>query len=103
MHETAASVDPAVSPQGAPLIELRDIHKSFGPLEVLKGISLTAREGEVVALIGSSGSGKSTLLRCINMLEIPNSGTVRVAGEEIALRGEGETRRVADEEQLRRV
>ena len=70
-----------------PVIELDDIHKSFGPVEVLKGVSLKAHEGEVVALIGSSGSGKSTLLRCINMLEVPNRGTVKVAGETIALGG----------------
>jgi ABC-type histidine transport system ATPase subunit len=103
MHETADRADAVVSPARTPLIEVRDIHKSFGPLEVLKGISLTAREGEVVALIGSSGSGKSTLLRCINMLEIPDRGSVRIAGEEIALRGEGQGRRIADEEQIRRV
>jgi ABC-type histidine transport system ATPase subunit len=63
-----------------PVVELDRIHKSFGEVEVLKGVSLVAHEGEVVVLIGSSGSGKSTLLRCINMLEIPDSGTVRIAG-----------------------
>lgn len=86
-----------------PVIEVADLHKSFGPLEVLKGVSMIAREGEVVALIGSSGSGKSTLLRCINMLEVPDSGTVRVAGEEVALTGSGLHRRVADENQIRRI
>ena len=86
-----------------PVIELDAVHKAFGPIEVLKGVSLTAREGEVVALIGSSGSGKSTLLRCINMLEIPNEGTVRVAGEEIRLAGSGQHRRIADEGQIRRI
>ena len=55
-------------------VSLRDLHKSFGALEVLKGISLTAREGEVVSILGASGSGKSTLLRCINLLEIPDAG-----------------------------
>jgi polar amino acid transport system ATP-binding protein len=64
---------------------------------------MTAREGEVVALIGSSGSGKSTLLRCINMLEVPDRGTVKVAGETIALSGSGPSRHVADEAQIRRV
>ena len=63
------------------VVELRDLHKSFGALEVLKGISFTAREGQVVSLIGSSGSGKSTLLRCINMLEIPDRGDVLIDGE----------------------
>ena len=86
-----------------PVLEVEDIHKSFGPLEVLKGVTLAAREGEVVALIGSSGSGKSTLLRCINMLEVPDSGVVRIAGEEISLTGRGPSRRVADEAQVRRI
>ncbi len=62
-----------------------DIHKSFGPLEVLKGISLTANDGDVVSIIGSSGSGKSTFLRCINFLEIPDKGRVAVGGEDVRL------------------
>ncbi|RYE07855.1 MAG: amino acid ABC transporter ATP-binding protein [Hyphomicrobiales bacterium] len=86
-----------------PIVELIDIHKSFANLEVLKGVTLTAHEGEVLSLIGSSGSGKSTLLRCINMLEVPNVGTVRVAGETIALTAEGPHRRIADEAQIRRI
>ena len=89
--------------QRPPIIELDDIHKSFAQIEVLKGVSMTAHEGEVVALIGSSGSGKSTLLRCINMLEVPDKGTVKVAGETIALSGTGQSRHVADEAQIRRV
>jgi ABC-type histidine transport system ATPase subunit len=67
-------------------IVVRDLHKRFGKIEVLKGVSLTAREGEVISIIGSSGSGKSTLLRCINLLEIPNEGDVSVAGELIRMR-----------------
>lgn len=86
-----------------PVVAIRDLHKSFGENEVLKGISFSAREGEVVSLIGSSGSGKSTLLRCINMLEVPDSGTVKVAGEEIALTGKPGARRIADENQIRRI
>jgi ABC-type histidine transport system ATPase subunit len=85
------------------VVAIRDLHKSFGDLEVLKGISFDASEGEVVSLIGSSGSGKSTLLRCINMLEVPNQGTVAIDGEEIKLRGEGQHRRIADENQIRRI
>jgi ABC-type histidine transport system ATPase subunit len=69
-----------------PALEVEDLHKRFGDLEVLKGISLTARQGDVISLIGSSGSGKSTLLRCINLLEVPDSGTVRVNGERIEMR-----------------
>jgi polar amino acid transport system ATP-binding protein len=86
-----------------PIVELDDIHKSFAGLEVLRGISITAHESEVVALIGSSGSGKSTLLRCINMLEVPDRGTVTVAGETIALAGEAPYRRIADEAQIHRI
>ncbi|UJW87125.1 ABC transporter ATP-binding protein [Devosia sp. SL43] len=86
-----------------PVVDIRDLHKSFGDLEVLKGISFSAREGEVVSLIGSSGSGKSTLLRCINMLEVPNSGTVSIDGEEIVLRGSGTHRQIGDENQIRRI
>lgn len=69
--------------QGAEAVVVRDLHKSFGPLEVLKGISLTAREGDVVSIIGASGSGKSTFLRCINLLELPSRGEIVVSGEPI--------------------
>ena len=87
----------------SPIVELDQIHKSFGEVEVLKGVSVVAHEGEVVALIGSSGSGKSTLLRCINMLEVPDSGTVKIAGEAISLTGMPPHRRVSDEAQIRRI
>ena len=70
-------------------IRIRDLHKSFGSLEVLKGVSLTAHEGEVVAIIGGSGSGKSTMLRCINFLETPTSGQIVIGGTEVALRPDG--------------
>lgn len=70
----------------APALVVEDLHKRFGELEVLKGISLAANDGNVIALIGSSGSGKSTLLRCINLLEIPDSGQVYVSGELIRMR-----------------
>jgi len=63
------------------VIEIRDLHKSFGDLEVLKGIDLTVEPGEVVVIIGPSGSGKSTLLRCLNYLEYANSGEIWVNGE----------------------
>jgi octopine/nopaline transport system ATP-binding protein len=87
-----------------PAVELTDISKRFGSNEVLKGVSLTARDGDVIAIIGSSGSGKSTLLRCINMLEVPDGGSVRVAGEEISLTsGRGGVRRPADRPQLDRI
>ncbi|EHR53796.1 ABC-type polar amino acid transport system, ATPase component [Saccharomonospora marina XMU15] len=65
------------------IVEVRDLHKSFGALRVLKGIDMSVRKGEVVCVIGPSGSGKSTLLRCVNLLEEPNSGTVVVNGYEL--------------------
>src|SRR5262249_4110633 len=67
----------------AQMIELVDIHKSFGPLEVLRGVSLSVAAGEVVCIIGPSGSGKSTLLRCINHLEAPERGAIRIAGRPV--------------------
>ena len=69
-----------------PALEIRNLHKRYGELEVLKGISLTARDGDVISILGSSGSGKSTLLRCINLLENPHEGQIIVAGEELALK-----------------
>ncbi|MCK4707809.1 MAG: ABC transporter ATP-binding protein [Gammaproteobacteria bacterium] len=66
-------------------ISISDLHKSFGSIEVLKGVSLTARQGDVVSILGSSGSGKSTLLRCINLLETPTSGQISINGEELKL------------------
>ena len=75
----------APAPGAPPALVADDIHKTFGELEVLKGISVTAREGEVVSIIGSSGSGKSTFLRCLNFLEIPTRGTVEVGGERISI------------------
>ena len=74
------------SPSTAPVaLDVKDIHKSYGAHEVLKGVSLAAHEHDVVAILGSSGSGKSTFLRCINLLETPNSGEVRVKGELIRM------------------
>ncbi|SVB45008.1 uncharacterized protein METZ01_LOCUS197862 [marine metagenome] len=62
-------------------LEIKNLKKSFGNLEVIKDVSLVAKQGDVICVIGSSGSGKSTLLRCINLLEIPDSGEVLVNGE----------------------
>ncbi len=87
-----------------PAIALSGIRKRFGANEVLKGVSLEARDGDVIAIIGSSGSGKSTLLRCINMLEVPDEGEVAVAGEAIRLRpARGGGREPADRRQLDRI
>lgn len=65
----------------APALVVTDLHKRFGSHEVLKGVGLTAHQGDVISMIGSSGSGKSTFLRCINLLETPDSGTVMVHDE----------------------
>ena len=65
------------------LIKIKDVHKSFGNLEVLKGIDFSVNKGEVVTLIGASGSGKSTLLRCINLLESVDSGQIIYEGNDI--------------------
>ena len=73
------------SPERPVAVRVGDLHKRFGELEVLKGVSLEAREGDVVSMIGASGSGKSTFLRCINFLEMPSAGTVEVTGEKVAL------------------
>lgn len=70
----------------APSIEVANLRKSFGDNEVLKNISLKAYKGDVISVLGSSGSGKSTLLRCINLLETPDSGILRVSGEEVEMK-----------------
>ena len=85
-------------------VQVTDLHKRFGELEVLKGVSLSAHEGEVISLIGASGSGKSTLLRCINLLETPTRGCIVVDGEEIGLKVDRKGRTVAtDPRQVERI
>ena len=69
--------------ESVPAIEIKNLHKSFGDLEVLKGIDFRVDPGEVVCVIGPSGSGKSTLLRCINRLEESTSGQILIEGEDI--------------------
>jgi octopine/nopaline transport system ATP-binding protein len=81
-------------------IRVDDLHKSFGPHHVLKGVSLAAHEGDVVAIIGGSGSGKSTMLRCINFLETPSSGQITIAGEAVAMRPDGAP---SDRRQIERI
>ena len=66
-------------------LTVEDLHKRFGAVEVLKGVHLDARKGDVISMLGSSGSGKSTFLRCINLLETPDSGSVSVHGETIVM------------------
>lgn len=86
-----------------PVIQIRDLHKSYGQLEVLKGVDISARKGDVVALIGSSGSGKSTLLRCLNLLEDSQQGDILFDGEPITWRGTGPDRHPSDKAQVIRV
>ena len=81
-----------------------DLHKQYGDHEVLKGVSLKAKAGDVISIIGSSGSGKSTFLRCINFLEQPNAGRIIVDGEEVrTVHDRRGALRVADPKQLQRV
>lgn len=90
--------------ESAQAIAVSDLYKRFGPLEVLKGVSLTAKEGDVIAIIGGSGSGKSTFLRCINMLELPSAGTVAIRGETIAMKKDGHGGLMpADRRQVQRI
>ena len=87
-----------------PALIAEDIHKSLGSLEVLKGVSVTAENGDIISIIGSSGSGKSTFLRCINFLETPDRGRIVVGGEEIRVKTDGKGRMVgADRKQIDRV
>ncbi len=67
------------------MLKIDDLHKSFGSLEVIKGVSLNARKGDVISILGRSGSGKSTFLRCINFLETPTQGTISLSGETITV------------------
>jgi polar amino acid transport system ATP-binding protein len=92
----------AAEPARPPLLEIKDIHKRFGGVDVLKGVSLSVAEGEVVSIIGSSGSGKTTLLRCVNLLEDFDAGEVILDGEAIGYRSEGGARRRLGGRQLAR-
>lgn len=85
------------------VIELRDLHKAYGDLEVIKGVSIAAKRGDVVSLIGSSGSGKSTLLRCANLLEDSQQGEVEFKGEPVKWAGRGHNRRPSDGAQVIRI
>jgi ABC-type histidine transport system ATPase subunit len=85
-------------------LQVENLHKKFGDVEVLKGVSLAARHGDVISIVGSSGSGKSTLLRCINLLEQPDAGRITLAGETIALKpGRDGRLQAADAKQLQRL
>lgn len=87
--------------EDTPVIAIRDLHKSYGDLEVLKGVDITAHRGDVVSLIGSSGSGKSTLLRCANLLEDSQKGEILFKGEPV--HWAGSPRRPGDAKQVMRI
>ncbi|MFM2120713.1 MAG: hypothetical protein RL722_2181 [Pseudomonadota bacterium] len=94
---------PASTTPAPPAIRVTDLHKRYGGHEVLRGVSLSAERGEVLAIIGSSGSGKSTLLRCLNLLEQPHAGQLELAGETLALRPQRDgSLGAADARQLQR-
>ncbi len=85
-------------------LDIRELHKTFGQNEVLKGISLEAHKGDVISIIGSSGSGKSTFLRCINLLETPTEGEIWVNGELIQMKNNRQGESVpANEKQVQRI
>ncbi|SDI76014.1 amino acid ABC transporter ATP-binding protein, PAAT family [Pseudomonas flavescens] len=90
--------------EAPPALEIRNLHKRYGDLDVLKGVSLTARDGDVISILGSSGSGKSTFLRCINLLENPHQGQIIVAGEELKLKSQKNGELIAaDSRQINRL
>ncbi|MCH2075588.1 MAG: ATP-binding cassette domain-containing protein [Rhodobacteraceae bacterium] len=84
----------------APVIEIKNLHKAYGALEVLKGVDISAARGDVISLIGSSGSGKSTLLRCCNLLEDSQQGDILFEGEAVKWAGTGLGRRPSDKKQV---
>jgi len=93
-----------MSDNTTPLLQVEDIHKRFGGQEVLKGVSVSAKRGDVISILGSSGSGKSTFLRCINYLEHPDQGRVIIEGEEIHTKTTKDNELVpADQKQLARL
>ncbi len=85
------------------VVAAKDLRKRFGANEVLRGVSLAAHQGEVVAIIGASGSGKSTLLRCIPLLEVPDEGEILIGGEVLAMKIRNGHRVAADARQIGRV
>ncbi|PWG16917.1 ABC transporter ATP-binding protein [Salibaculum griseiflavum] len=90
-------------PANAPVLEIRNLHKAYGSLEVIKGVDISAPAGHVLSLIGSSGSGKSTILRCANLLEDSQQGDILFCGEPVTWKGEGLNRHPADKAQMIRI
>jgi polar amino acid transport system ATP-binding protein len=92
-----------VTENKTPVIEIKNLHKAYGALEVIKGVDISAHCGEVISLIGSSGSGKSTILRCANLLEDSQQGDILFQGEAVKWRGNGHNRHPADKHQVIRI
>lgn len=93
----------SATPTPPPVLEIRDLHKRYGELEVIKGVDITAPRGHVTSLIGSSGSGKSTILRCANLLENSQQGDILFKGEAVKWKGDGLARQPADQKQMIRI
>ena len=87
----------------SPVLEIRNLHKAYGTLEVLKGVDVSAPAGHVISLIGSSGSGKSTLLRCANLLEDSQQGDILFCDEPVKWKGTGLNRHPSDHAQMIRI
>lgn len=103
-QDTPPSQTMSESPQPqTPVIEIRNLHKAYAQLEVIRGVDLIANRGHVVSLIGSSGSGKSTLLRCCNLLEDSQKGEIIFEGEPVRWRGSDDNRVPADRTQVTRL
>jgi ABC-type histidine transport system ATPase subunit len=98
-----AGANAGVRAGGAPAVDVQDLRKSFGDLEVLKGVSLSTEGKRVISMIGASGSGKSTFLRCLNLLEIPDGGAVRISGELIKMKPTSTGQVPADTKQVDRM
>ncbi|SHH83724.1 ABC transporter ATP-binding protein [Marivita hallyeonensis] len=86
-----------------PVLDIRNLHKQYGTLEVIKGVDISAHRGDVVSLIGSSGSGKSTILRCANLLEDSQQGDILFKGEAVSWKGSGLGRHPSDPKQVLRI
>jgi octopine/nopaline transport system ATP-binding protein len=99
----AATATPVVQNASYSVISVEGLSKRYGNLEVLDGIDFSARDGEVVSILGASGSGKSTFLRCLNLLEMPSAGRLHIFNEDVRLRPDGGNLRIADRRQVDRL
>ncbi|MEK1926626.1 MAG: ATP-binding cassette domain-containing protein, partial [Rhizobium giardinii] len=100
---SAIPIPAATSLQETPAVLTEDLHQHYGNLEVLKGVDFCAHDGEVVSILGASGSGKSTFLRCLNLLEMPSAGRLRIFGEEVKLKSSAGHLRIGDRKQIDRL